>query len=278
MKYIDLHTHSTASDGSMTPGELVHHAKEAGLSALALTDHDTLDGLEEAAEAGLENGIEVIRGVEIGVEYKPEMHILGYFFNDDYKKLQPLLNKLRENRERRNPKIIAKLNEMGFDITYEEVVKEAKGNVVARPHFAKVLMDKGYVGSIAEAFEKFLAAGKPAYFKKDKLTPLQGVTEIRKAGGLPVLAHPMYLNLSYTELDELLAEMKNAGLAGMEVYYSQQDGELTRQYEKLARKHNLFMTGGSDFHGRFKPDIRIGFTYGARKIPYELLEIMKSAQ
>jgi len=276
MKFIDMHAHTTASDGSMTPTELVIHAKEVGLSAIAITDHDTMEGIHEAKEAGLKQEVEIICGVEIGVEFQPEMHILGYFLNGGYDKLQPLLDRLRDNRENRNPKIIKKLNELGFDIKYEEVVREAKGTIVARPHFAKVLMEKGYVNSLGEAFEKYLAAGKPAYVKKDKLTPLQGIAEIRKSGGLPVLAHPMYLNMEFSQMDNLMTSMKNQGLAGVEVYYSQQDEEKTSGFELLARKNGLCMTGGSDFHGKFKPNVKLGLTYGERRIPYELLEKLRS--
>lgn len=276
MKFIDMHTHTTASDGSMTPAGIVEYAKAEGLSAIAITDHDTMNGIQEAKNVGAAIGIEVIPGVEIGVEFQPEMHMLGYFFNEDYESLQKVLNRLRENREERNPKIIKKLNELGFDISYEEVVKAANGSVVGRPHIAKVLMDKGYVESIADAFDKYLASGKPAYFKKDKLTPKEGIEEIVKAGGLPVLAHPMYLNKDLNELCELLTELKNYGLAGVEVYYSQQNDELIKEYEKLANRLGLCMTGGSDFHGRFKPDVKLGFAYGEKRIPYELLEKLRS--
>lgn len=276
MRFVDMHTHTTASDGSMTPTELVAHAKETGLSAVAITDHDTLEGLHEAKEAGVKYGIEVVCGIEIGVEFSPEMHILGYFFNDGYEIMQPVLNKLKENRDKRNPKIIKKLNQMGFDISLEEAVNEAHGTVVGRPHIAKILMKKGYVKSIREAFDLYLSSGRPAYFKKDRLTPYQGITEIRKAGGLPVLAHPMYLNLDFSHLDDLLMRMKIDGLVGLEAYYSEQDEQSTRKFEMLAEKNGLCITGGSDFHGRFKPEIQLGKTFGGKSISYELLEKLKS--
>jgi predicted metal-dependent phosphoesterase TrpH len=164
-KFIDLHTHSTASDGSYSPGELIRHAKEKGLSAVALTDHDTVEGIEEALKIGAEVGIEVIPGVEISVDYKPEMHILGYFLGD-YKNALSILERLIENRNERNPKIISKLNDLGYDITMDEVKNEAKGKVVARPHVAKVLVKKGYVKSTDAAFERLLGFGKPAYFRR----------------------------------------------------------------------------------------------------------------
>lgn len=275
-KIVDLHTHSTASDGSMRPSELVRHAKQEGLAAIAVTDHDSVDGVEEALEEGKKIGIEVIAGVEIGVEFNPEMHILGYFFGDDYKKMAGVLETLRANREERNPKIVKKLNEMGFDITMDEVMAAARGNVVGRPHIAKALLDKGYVESVSEAFNKYLSSGRPAYFKKDRLTPYQGVQEILKAGGIPVLAHPMYLELEFEQLDELLKKMKRDGLKGMEVYYVDNSEAATDMFRSLAEKYGLLATGGSDFHGKFKPDIALGSGRGNLRIPYEVLDRLKT--
>lgn len=274
-KLIDLHTHSTASDGSMSPAELVRHAKESGLAAVAVTDHDTVFGIAEAFEEGARVGIEVIAGIEIGVEFKPEMHILGYFFGDNYLKIKSILDELRKNRDIRNPKIVAKLNELGFDITLEEVAEEAKGNVVGRPHIAKVLMNKGYVGSVDEAFEKYLASGRPAYYIKDKLTPGKGIQEILKAGGIPVLAHPIHLGFGLSQLDDLLGKLNSYGLKGVEVYYVDNSESDIFAHRQLAEKYNLVATGGSDFHGIFKPDIAIGRGRGNLKVTYDVLENLK---
>lgn len=274
-KLIDLHTHSTASDGSMSPRELVRHAKEKGLLAVALTDHDTIDGVEEALEEGAKIGIEVIAGVETSVDFSPEMHILGYFFGDTYKNMEPTLEKLRINRTERNPKMVEKLNSLGFDITMEEVRAEAKGNIVARPHMASVLMKKGYVKSIQEAFEKYIADGKPAFVKKDKLTPEECIEAITKAGGIPVLAHPIFLDLSWAKLDELVARLVKAGLKGIEAYYVENKGNDTGNLLRLAIKYGIIATGGSDFHGSFKPDIEIGVGKGKLRVPYEVLENIK---
>ncbi len=275
-KWIDLHTHSTASDGSMRPAELVRYARETGLAAIALTDHDSMGGVEEAIEEGKKTGVEVVAGVEIGVEFKPEMHMLGYFFGDSYENIREVLEELRQNREKRNPQIVEKLNEMGFAITMEEVREAAGGNVIGRPHIAKVLVDKGYAASVGEVFDKYLSAGRPAYFKKDRLTPGQGMQEILKAGGVPVLAHPLYLERDWEQLDELLAQLKQEGLKGLEVYYTDHSEEDIVQYRRLAEKHGLVMTGGSDFHGSFKPDIDLGKGRGNLKVPYELLEKLKA--
>ncbi len=276
-KITDLHTHSTASDGSMSPRELVRYAKEKGLSALALTDHDTIEGIEDALDEGRKIGIEVVAGMEISVEYKPEMHILGYFFGESYKNAADMLEELLKSRNERNPRIVEKLNEMGFDISMGEVAHEARGNVIARPHIAGVLVKKGYVKSAEEAFERFLGYGKPAYFPKNKLSPEEGIRKISEAGGLPVLAHPIYLYFSLKQLDELLAELVLYGLKGIEAYYVDNTGDDTGNTLRLAIKHNLLVTGGSDFHGSFKPKIDIGRGYGNLRVPYELLEKLKTA-
>jgi predicted metal-dependent phosphoesterase TrpH len=274
-KHIDLHAHSTASDGSMSPRELIRHAKESGLAAVALTDHDTIDGVEDALDEGAKVGIEVIAGVETSVAFNPEMHILGYFFGDTYKKIEPTLLKLRIKREERNPKMVEKLNGLGFDISMEEVRAEAKGNIVARPHMASVMMKKGYVKSIQEAFEKYIADGKPAFVNKDKLTPEECIEAIAKAGGIPVIDHPIFLGLTWSKLDELVARLVKVGLKGIETYYVENSGDDTGNLLRIAIKHNIIPTGGSDFHGRFKPDIKIGEGKGNLSVPYEVLERLK---
>ena len=293
-KYIDLHTHSTASDGSMAPDVLVRHAYGLGLSAIALTDHDTLDGAGLALEEGKRLGMEVIPGVEISVTLsswdlppvvsprsmqesksmvcmRPEMHLLGYFFSGNYSLLSDTLSELRDKREQRNPKIIKKLNELGFDITLGEAAAKAGGGMVGRPHIARALMEKGYISSIAEGFNKYLAAGRPAYVEKDKLTPEEGITEIIRAGGVPVLAHPIYLGLKGTELGKVLEKLKAAGLRGIEALYTENTQEQTEELLKLAAEYGLKVTGGSDFHGSFKPGIEAGTGRGNLRVPYDLL-------
>lgn len=276
MDVIDLHTHSKASDGSLQPAELVRHAKNKGLKAIALTDHDTIKGLDEAVAEGKMIGVEVLPGIEISADYSPEMHILGYFVNGDYSRIAGVLADLREKREERNPKIIRKLNEMGFDISMDEVLKNSGGGVTGRPHIAKVLYEKGYVESMKDAFDRFLSHGRPAYFKKEKLTPEQCINDITSAGGIPVLAHPIYLNKNLEELDLLLDTLKKAGLMGMEAYYVDNSPEQTEMMLSLAEKHKLIVTGGSDFHGSYKPDIEIGVGRGNLEVPYELLEQLKN--
>jgi predicted metal-dependent phosphoesterase TrpH len=299
-KYIDLHTHSTASDGSMEPAALVRHAHRSGLDAIALTDHDTLNGVGQALEEGARLGTEVIPGVEISVSLsswdltsficqrgqsgtartgpsEPEMHLLGYFFSGGYELLAGTLEELRQKREQRNPKIIAKLNELGFDITIEEVNRTAAGGNAGRPHIARVLMEKGYVSSISEGFDKYLAAGRPAYFSKDKLTPEEGLAEIIRAGGVPVLAHPISLGVGTDQLGNVLEKLKKAGLKGIEAIYTENTQEQTEELLKLAGEYGLKVTGGSDFHGSYKPDIEIGTGRGNLRIPYSLLSALKEA-
>jgi predicted metal-dependent phosphoesterase TrpH len=283
-RYVDLHTHSTASDGSMTPAELVRHAYECGLSAVALTDHDTVAGVEEALEEGARVGIEVIAGVEIsvslsrwGTTFGNEMHLLGYFFDGGYEPILTTLEELRRRREQRNPRVVEKLNEMGFDITMEEVAAKATGDIVGRGHIAKVLMEKGYTASIEEGFRKYLAAGKPAYVSKEKLTPEQGIAAILQSGGVPVLAHPVLLGLRRGQLLDVLERLRAAGLRGIEALYSENSPEQTKELLELAEITGLKVTGGSDFHGSIKPDIKIGVGGGNLRVPESLLKELKEA-
>jgi predicted metal-dependent phosphoesterase TrpH len=257
-KFIDLHTHSTVSDGTMTPSELVRYAKKVGLSALALTDHDTIDGVDEALREAEKVGLEVIAGVEISADFTStsEMHLLGYFFEGNHKRLTPLLNRLKASREERNPKMIKKLNELGFDISLDDVKREARDKLVGRPHIASALVKKGYVKNISEAFSKYLSVGKPAYVKREKLVPKEAIEEIVRCGGIPVLAHPIYLNITLEELYSLLYELKKYGLEGIEAFYSDNTPHETMLFSRLAIIHNLIPTGGSDFHGDLKPNIK----------------------
>lgn len=274
-KLIDLHTHSTASDGSMNPGELVRHAKASGLSAIALTDHDTVEGLQEALEEAEKVGIEVIPGVEISVVFKPEMHMLGYFPGKSYQKIKGVLEFLKKSRDERNPRIISKLNELGFNISMKDVEAVASGSIVGRPHVARIMVEKGYVRSMEEAFDKYLTPGRPAYFCKEKLTPEQGILEISKAGGVPVLAHPIYLGLNLNQLDNLLGRLAGIGLKGIEAYYVDNSQEETYNLVKLAHKYGLLATGGSDFHGSFKPQIVIGRGRGNLEVQYGILDQLR---
>jgi predicted metal-dependent phosphoesterase TrpH len=276
-KIIDLHVHSTASDGSMSPAELVRHARELGLAAIALTDHDTVDGVSEALEEGRRIGVEVIPGIEISVNYKPEMHILGYFLDiNEYTSIKNKLGQIKKGREDRNKKIFGRLNELGVYVTEEEVRQVAAGDITGRPHIARVLVSKGYVRSIDEAFDRYLSKDGLAYFKRFELQPEDGIAAIKNAGGIPVIAHPVFLKKSYADMDNLFGELMQYGLAGIEAIYSENSKEDTGNLLRLAIKHNLLVTGGSDFHGSYKRGIELGKGRGNLNIPYELLEKLKA--
>ncbi len=274
----DLHMHTLHSDGTFTPTELVELAKSKGLSCIALTDHDTLSGVEEAQTAGNRLGVEVIAGVEISAICDPgTMHILGYFIDPKSKQLQEKLEEIQEARRQRNPMIIEKLQALGIDITFEEVERESGGDQIGRPHFAKVLLQKGYVKNFDEAFEKYLTKGAPAYIDKRKLSSRDAISMIEEAGGVASLAHPKQLKLDSkpAEFEKVLDHLKSEGLKGIEVYSSCQNKEEAARYKKTAERLGLFVTGGSDFHGANKPDVTLGWMGDEAWIPYQTIDEMK---
>jgi predicted metal-dependent phosphoesterase TrpH len=273
---IDLHTHSTASDGTYTPTELIRYAKTKGLRALALTDHDCVDGLEEAVTAGKRAGVEVIPGVEISAEFPyGTMHIVGLFVNRTHPTLLQKLSGLQEARRLRNPKIVERLQALGLDIRYDEVVAASGGGQVGRPHFARVLMQKGYVKSIEEAFERYLKKGAPGYVEKARLLPEESISLIHLAGGVAVLAHPFTLRIPDGELRPLFDRLVKAGLDGVEVQYSKHTPDQTALYGGLAKQFGIVAAGGSDFHGANKPTIDLGVGMGDLHIPYSVLEALQ---
>jgi hypothetical protein len=277
MNLIDLHTHSTASDGSYRPAEVVRLAKEGGLKAVALTDHDTTDGLDEALAAGVELGVEVIPGVEISTRFTDDtMHILGYFLDFKSGKLEERLAVLKQARKDRNPKIVAKLNGLGIPITMEQVERASGGGQVGRPHIARVLLGAGYVRSMQQAFDIYLKNGGNAYVAKYRFPPAEALDMIREAGGIPVLAHPFTLGLgSAMALRDLLRDLQALGLAGIEVFYAEHTAEQEAMYLKLAQELGLLVTGGSDFHGDNKPDVTLGHIRSRDRLTYDLVTAMK---
>jgi predicted metal-dependent phosphoesterase TrpH len=278
MKYIDLHTHSTASDGSFRPAEVVRLAKEAGLQALALTDHDTTDGLAEALAAGEKLGVEVIPGVEISTRHAGDtMHILGYFLDFHSGKLEKRLDVLKQARKDRNPKIIAKLNALGIPITMEQVERLSGGGQVGRPHIARALLERGYVRDLQQAFDIYLKNDGKAYVQKFRFPLREALDMIRDARGVPVLAHPFTLNLgSAGALRERLLDLQAHGLAGVEAFYSDHSPEQEALYLKLARELGLLITGGSDFHGANKPEVTLGNIRSKNRLTYDLVEGLKA--
>lgn len=278
MSRIDLHLHTTHSDGSFNTSDVMTFAKEAGVTALAITDHDIVDGIPEAIAAGALLNIEVIPGVEISSRHgESELHILGYFLDWKDETLNQRMMKLRDSRHTRNPQIVRKLNELGVDLTYEEVRRLAGTESVGRPHIARVLMNKGVVTSAKEAFDRYLADGRPAYVPRELPPPEEAVAWIREVGGVPVLAHPTWVKQSGEGLDRLVEQLKSFGLRGIEVHYSTHSPRQTEDYLSLAKRFDLLVTGGSDFHGVTKPDIAVGRGRGDLKVPEKLLDPLRKA-
>ena len=253
-------------------------AHQAGVTALAITDHDIMTGVTEASAAGQQCGIEIIPGVEISsLAGSSELHILGYFLDQQDSDLLARLQTLREGRHRRNPQIIERLQTLGIDITYDEVRALAGSDSVGRPHIARVLMDKHVVASAKEAFDRFLAEGRPAYVPRVLPSPAEAISWIKAARGLAVLAHPTWVKVAEQSLVDLVRQLKADGLDGVEVYYSTHAARQTREYLSLAQQLGLLVTGGSDFHGLTKPDIEVGIGKGTLHIPPSLLPKMKEA-
>ena len=249
-------------------------AKQSGLSALALTDHDTVAGIAEAADEARKLGIDFLPGIEISAEFPAPgtLHILGYGVDPESACLKSLTDQLIAGRDSRNPRIVAKLNEMGVAVTLEEWEAEAAGGVMGRPHLAAVLERKGYVSSKKLAFDKYIGQGAPAYFDKEKLSPRDAMKRIVDSGGLPVLAHPVQLRAGNdAQLETIIKNLIDQGLVGIEVIHSDHDAATVEKLMRLADRLNLLKTGGSDFHGSNKKDIRLGDASG-RRIPREFFD------
>ena len=276
---VDLHIHTTASDGTFTPEQVISHAHQLKLKAIAITDHDTVAGSKEALRSGVPHSLGFLTGVEISSTPPPSypgsgsFHLLGYSIRLDDPNLNRTLEKLQQARKNRNPAIINRLNKLGISITLDEVRKEAGEGQLGRPHIAQLMVKKGVVASINEAFDQFLGTGKPAYVDKQRVECFKAIEIILDAGGVPVLAHPGLLDYkTEDQLDELVGKLKKAGIQGMEVYYSGHTQDQTRLYAELAQRHGLLMTGGSDFHGAIQPEIEMGSGQGDLIVPYELFE------
>lgn len=280
MKYIDLHVHSNVSDGSFTPKELVAEAVRCNLAAFALTDHDTVAGVAEAVLAAKDTGIEVIPGAEISAGYKKkDIHILGLLLRPNDEKLQSTLEQAIKERDLRNKKMADNLAKGGLDIDIERLrAAFPPETVLTRAHFARYLAETGQVRSINAAFDHYLNADGPYYVPRKYITPEDAISLIKDAGGIPVLAHPLIYHLPEEELDSLIGRLKDAGLAGLEVFYSSNTGFDEGIVRRYANKYDLLMTGGSDFHGSNKPHISLGSGKGNLKIPYSVLDHLKEYQ
>jgi predicted metal-dependent phosphoesterase TrpH len=270
---IDLHTHTTFSDGTLTPTELVEAAAGMGLSAVAITDHDTVDGLPEALAAGECLGIRVVPGVEINLEHEQvTMDLLGYFLaGAPSEELRVELAELRRYRDERNGRIVERLRELGYPIDAADLAAAAEGGAVGRPHIGEALVRRGYVGSVKEAFERFLRRGAPAWVDRRRLALAPAVRLLRASGGLPVLAHPGIIRTNAAGLEHIVREAARLGMAGLECYYPLHDEATVAACLRLADRYALAPTGGSDFHGTVKPDAHLGLGSAGLPLPDELL-------
>lgn len=270
---IDLHTHSSISDGTDPPADLLRRAGDAGLSAVALTDHDTIDGLGDAEAAAGSAGVRLVRGCELSCRVdRGTMHLVVLFLEGEEGPLQERLAGLRAARDARNERIVAALADAGLEITLDEVLAEAGEGSVGRPHVAAVLVRRGYVGSIDEAFERWLARGRPAYVERERLDPAETVSLAHASGAVAVLAHPRSLDRTDGELSVLLAELVEVGLDGLECAYGRYSPHERTALRELARRHDLAPSGGSDYHGAYKPDLSLGVGTGDLHVPDDWLD------
>lgn len=277
---VDLHTHSRFSDGSDTPTELVTKAKAIGLSAIALTDHDTLEGITEARSAAARLGIEVVPGVEISCEWSPgTLHMVVLFLEPGPGPLQDRLAGLQAARTTRNDRIVEKLSDLGIDITIEEVVEEAGGGVVGRPHIAAVLVRKGAVEDIRGAFDEYIANGGPAYVGRERLTPEESIDLARRSGALAILSHPYTMGLeSETQFREAFAHLAASGMTGIDCYYPEYSPDERDAMAEVCRSFGMIPSGGSDYHGTYKEGLQLGTGWGDLVVRDEVLVELKAAR
>jgi predicted metal-dependent phosphoesterase TrpH len=277
--FVDLHIHSTASDGSLSPSEIIKTAEKAGLGAIAITDHDTLEGSAEALTYPESHDVEILPGIEFSANFRSgNVHILGYLIRLDDADMGKTLEIVQRARSDRNVKMLKKLQGLGFDVDYEEIAEFAGPGQIGRPHIAQMLMKKGIVQNVEEAFVRFLKKGRPAYTERYRLQSGEAIQAILDAGGVPVLAHPFSLRArSERDLEEIVGQLKKSGLKGVEAYYPGHGPTRTALYERVARGHGLVVTGGTDFHGAVKPGIHMGFGNGDLRVPYEVVDELKRA-
>ena len=282
---IDLHIHSTASDGTLSPVEILRLAEKLDLGAISITDHDTLKGSRDLLEAAGSSAVRVLTGIEISTippalyAVAGSFHILGYGIRLNDPVLNQTLETLQHARENRNPLIISRLNAMGLDITLEEVIQASGEAQIGRPHIAQLMIKKGFVRTFDEAFDVYLGFNKPAYVDKYRLDCQKAIEMITEAGGIPVLAHPFLLRISdNSRLESLVATLKEMGLQGIEVYYPEHSSENVEFYSRLALSHDLAITGGTDFHGAIKPDIQLGYGKGDFFVPYSVYDLLLKRQ
>lgn len=274
-RFVDLHVHTTASDGALSPAEIVDAARQSHLAAVAITDHDTVAGIAEARRAAQRTGddLEVIPGVELSVDASGStLHVLGYDVDPDDAALTETLTRLRGGRDERNPRIIERLAELGLPIRYEDVLARAAGETVGRPHIARVLVDAGHARSVDEAFDRYLARGAPAYVERWRIGPEQAIELIHRAGGSAVVAHPAQVQRPPIEVRAIIQGLADAGLDGIEVWHPDHAATDVGTYRLLAEQLGLVATGGTDFHGHMRrQSVRLGVGRGQMRIPYSVV-------
>ncbi len=280
---IDLHIHSSASDGNLSPHAVLARAQQLGLAAVAITDHDTVDGVAAVLAGHVPEGLAFLPGVEITVQapaptgLSGSLHLLGYGIRTDAPRLGKLLATLQDARAARNPAILERLTSLGMPVTARELETTFPDAQLGRPHIAQMMVRKGYVRSIDDAFDNYLGNGKPAYMDKYRIPCASAMAAVREAGGISVLAHPGLYGLADTQVALLVQELKEDGLGGMEVYYPEHSARQTAFFEDIARQHGLLMTGGTDYHGTATPGIEIGRGRGDFHVPYAVYETLMAA-
>lgn len=273
MSLIDLHVHSNASDGSLSPSEVVSLAAEAGLSAIAITDHDTVSGVQEALDAAADQNITVVPGVELSCLYHDrEIHLLGLFINHQDPDFLKFLKDAEEKRITRNIEMLNAFQKDGFQITEEDLTCGNPKTIITRAHFARALVKRGYASSVDQAFKKYLNPDRPYYRKRRIITPMEALQAVIAADGFPVLAHPCLYKLGWAQIEELIVSLTDAGMKGLECFHSSNTQNESSKLRSLALKYHLFPTGGSDFHGAAKPDIKIGCGRGKLRVPAQYLD------
>lgn len=272
---IDLHVHSDKSDGTLSPSDLVSHAIKQGVTAFALTDHDTVDGIDEAVQAARGTSVTVIPGIELSTKYEgKDIHIVGLFIHKEEAAFRDKIQEFVASRELRNQKMCTKLTEHGLPVTYEELKNAFPGSVITRAHYARLLLEKGYIKSLKEAFERYIGDRGPCFIPREKITPEDGVRLILSAKGLPVLAHPLQYGMGNERLQRLIDHLKEAGLEAMEAIYCTHTPAEESELKALAAKNGLLISGGSDFHGAAKPGLELGTGYGSLYVPQEVLSTL----
>lgn len=276
MRYVDLHVHSNASDGTLTPSEVVHLALQKNLAAIALSDHDTVKGVPEAISAAEGTTLEVVPATELSCYYRNvEIHVLGLFVDYRDADFQSKLEELEQERMQRNLDMIALFQRDNISITLEELQAGNPRSVITRAHFARVLVEKGYCKDKNAAFDRYVGVGCPYYLPKPQITPELSLPLITKAGGIPILAHPMLYKLGYRQVEELIQYLIPLGLKGIEAYHSSNNISQSDKLRSLALKYHLVVSGGSDFHGANKPDIELGTGRGGLRITESILDAIK---